>query len=146
MGYTKKFFLRGLIGIPLGIAICATISLIINIMVRNDTPQPEYQSLSFYIKSYIVSAIIGLVNGGGSVIWNVEKWSWQRKSAMYFLLVFVVGIVCATYAGWIAFEIVDLLKYAGIYAGIYIVLTIVMYFIYQAKLRKINDKINSKKE
>lgn len=140
----KKFVKRLLLGIPLGIAICATISLIINVIMGESANLGQYGTLSFYVRSYFASIVIGAANGGGSIIWDVEKWSWQKKSFIYFGLIFIVFMVCSTYAGWVMLRLEDMLLFVGIFVLLYIIISIVMYTYYKRKLKAVNKQIGEK--
>lgn len=140
----KKFVTRMLLGIPFGIAICATISLIINVAMGDNASLGQYGTLSFYVRSYFAAIVIGAVNGGGSIIWDVEKWSWQKKSFIYFGLIFVVFMVSSAYAGWVTLRLEDILLFVGIFVLLYIIISIVMYAYYKRKLKAVNKQIGEK--
>lgn len=94
----KKIILRGLFGLPVGIAIGFVITLLISICIGDGsfypvTPeliQTTGNELNAVILQTILCAILGVGFAMASVIWEIDSWSIAKQSGVYFLIISVV--------------------------------------------------------
>ena len=144
MNNLKKALLRALLGVPIGIAIGATCTLIINIVIYNmygKVGGTGYNSLNFYIVSYIVSAAIGAVFGATSIIWELEKLSLRAQTTLHFFITITVHLGCAIIAKWIPVKLSSILMYVGIYVTIYVITFLITYSVQKKKVNEVNKAL-----
>lgn len=141
MSNIKQALKRALFGIPIGIAIGATISLAINIAMQGSDTHTPYSSLEFYTTSYIVSAIIGALYAGSSIIWELEKWSLLKQVTTHFFLTITTHITCAIIASWVPFELSAILIYIGIYVALYLLIFFIIYIVQKKQVNKVNSQL-----
>lgn len=141
MNIIKKITLRGLFGIPIGIAIGATIALIINHIIAGNAPDPMYTSLRYFTTSYFVSAVIGVTFAVSSLIWDIERWSLLKQTVIHFLITSIILLICAILAKWIMIKMQEILAFLGIFVVIYIIIFISQYFFERKQVEKVNKEL-----
>ena len=88
----KKMLLRGVLGIPLGISISYVISIITSFIYGNGkffVCSPlliEYAGyeINAVVLQTVLSALLGMIFAGGSVVWDMEQWSIAKQTGIYF--------------------------------------------------------------
>ena len=144
MNYKKEILKRAALGLPIGIAIGATFTLTIAYIAngQNGGQAPaEYRELSFYLVSYIVSAVIGMVFAVSSIIWDVEKWSLRTQTISHFAITLSTHLTCAVVANWIPFKLGAVLMYAGMYVAIYLVIFLITYSVQKKRIEELNEAL-----
>lgn len=140
MNYKKETLKRALLGVPLGIAIGTTITLIIAVIMKGDMGS-AHDSLAYYTRGYFISALIGAVFGAASVIWDVEEWSLLRQTITYFILTIVTHLSCALAARWIPFELFAILMYIGIYIVLFAIIFVIVYSVQKKRVEQVNKAL-----
>lgn len=146
----KNLLGRMLIGMPLGISIGYVISIIISVIqgdgVYYSAPPELVKSLSGELNAVVfqagMSALIGLVFGGASMIWEMHQWSLAKQSGVYFLIVSLTMMPVAWFAHWIEHSLKGFLVYFAFFMGVFIVVWLIMYLLLRIKLNKVNKKLN----
>lgn len=146
----KQIFIRSMIGIFVGISISYMITILISLCMGANEYYPCVPSLTeqFGTETYavgvqvVLSALLGAVFGGISVIWEMENWSLVKQSLIYFLIASVAMLPIAYLAHWMEHSLKGFLMYFGIYLGIFVVTWLTQYIIWKIKIKKMNQKLN----
>ena len=91
----KKAVLRGLLGIPMGVFIGYTVTILISLTVGDGVYTPavpalieEYGEMGAVGLQYLLAALLGGACAAGSVIWQIEDWSiLKTDNGTFFCLV-----------------------------------------------------------
>lgn len=145
----KKVILRGLFGLPVGIAIGFVITLLISICIGDGsfypvTPeliQTMGNQLNAVILQTILCAILGVGFAMASVIWEIDSWSLAKQSGIYFAIACAVMFPISYVANWMPHSIAGILSYAGIFAVIFVLVWLIQYFVWKRKVRRMNERI-----
>ncbi|MBQ8148429.1 MAG: DUF3021 domain-containing protein [Lachnospiraceae bacterium] len=147
----KQIILRSILGAGMGIALSYAITILISICIGDG----EYYScvpslieqfgteINAVIVQLLLSAVLGAVFAGISVIWEIETWSIVKQSLIYFLIASVTMLPVAYLAHWMEHSIKGFLQYFGIYFCIFVVTWLVQYAIWRINVNKMNRKLNS---
>lgn len=145
----KKIILRGLFGLPVGIAIGFVITLLISICIGDGsfypvTPeliQTTGNELNAVVLQTILCAILGVGFAMASVIWEIDSWSLAKQSGIYFAIACAVMFPISYVANWMPHSIAGILSYAGIFAVIFVLVWLIQYFVWKRKVRRMNERI-----
>lgn len=148
----KQIILRGLIGIPIGICIGYLITLIVSAVIgdgqfHSATPElidQQGSELSAVLFQTLLSALLGLVFGASSVIWELDHWSILKQTGIYFLITLMTMLSISYIAGWMEPSIKGLVIYMGIFIGIFIITWLIQYLIWKNKVKTMNQKMKNK--
>ena len=146
----KKVILRGLFGLPVGIAIGFVITLLISICIGDGafypvTPeliQMMGNQLNAVILQTILCAIIGVGFAMASVIWEIDSWSLAKQSGVYSLVISVVMLPIAYFANWMKHSIAGVLSYVGIFVMFFAAVWISQYLLWKRRIKKMNARIH----
>lgn len=146
----KKVILRGLFGLPVGIAIGFVITLLISICIGDGSfcpVTPELiQTMGNQLNAVILQTILCAILGGGfamaSVIWEIDSWSLAKQSGVYFLVISVVMLPIAYFANWMKHSIIGVLSYVGIFVMIFAAVWISQYLLWKRRIKKMNARIH----
>ncbi|MBQ1413098.1 MAG: DUF3021 domain-containing protein, partial [Clostridia bacterium] len=94
------------------------------------------------ILQFVLCGVMGFVFAAMSVVWENEKLNLAAQSAINFAISVCTMIPIAYICYWMEHSLEGVLQYIGIFAGIYASVWVTMYFIYRAKVKAINRKIN----
>ena len=145
----KKLFLRGLLGVPLGIALGFVITVLISACVGDGhyypTPLALTETMGNELNAVILQIVLcGLMGAGfamASVIWEIDRWSLARQSGVYFAVISAVMLPAAYAANWMEHSVGGILAYIGIFAGIFLAVWLIQYFAWKNRIRKMNDRL-----
>ena len=145
----KKIILRGLFGLPVGIAIGFIITLLISICIGDGSFYPVtpelIQTTGNERNAVILQTILCAILGGGfamaSVIWEIDSWSLAKQSGVYFLIISVVMLPIAYFANWMKHSITGVLSYVGIFVMIFAAVWISQYLLWKRRIKKMNARI-----
>ena len=146
----KKVILRGLFGLPVGIAIGFVITLLISICigdgsfypVTSELIQTTGNELNAVVLQTILCAILGVGFVMASVIWEIDSWSLAKQSGVYFLIISVVMLPIAYFANWMKHSITGVLSYVGIFVMIFAAVWISQYLLWKRRIKKMNARIH----
>ena len=146
----KKIILRGLFGLPVGIAIGFVITLLISICIGDGSFYPVTPELikttGNELNAVILQTILCAILGGGfamaSVIWEIDSWSLAKQSCVYFLIISVVMLPIAYFANWMKHSITGVLSYVGIFVMIFAAVWISQYLLWKRRIKKMNARIH----
>ena len=149
----KKIVSRVLYSFPIGISCSVGISLFLSLLFGEGKYYPFAASLVFFTGSEvkamlmqtILSGILGSVFGGMSFIWEMERWSILKQTALYFLSVSIpmMGISYLLY--WMEHSLSGFLLYFLIFVMVFIVVWLFNLAMYWIKIRKMNQNLNVEK-
>ena len=146
----RKIILRGLFGLPVGIAIGFVITLLISICIGDGSFYPVtaelIQTTGNELNAVILQTILCAILGGGfamaSVIWEIDSWSLAKQSGIYFLIISVVMLPIAYFANWMKHSITGVLSYVGIFVMIFAAVWISQYLLWKRRIKKMNARIH----
>ena len=147
----KKMILRGLFGLPVGIAIGFVITLLISICIGDGSFYPVMpeliQTAGNELNAVILQTILCAVLGAGfamaSVIWEMDSWSLAKQSGVYFFIISAVMLPIAYFANWMRHSLVGFLSFAGIFTAIFAVVWLSQYLLWKRTIKKLNARIRS---
>ncbi len=142
---------RGLLGLPLGIAIGFLISLAISMFIGDGLFHPVAPELAVAmggeLNAVVFQTVLCAVMGAGfamaSVIWEMDSWSLAKQSIVYFLIASVLMLPIAYASNWMEHSFVGFLSYAGIFVAIFVVVWIAMYLSWKWRIGKMNASIGN---
>lgn len=145
----KKAFLRGLLGIPLGISIGYVITIAISIAAGHSEYFPCVplmvdamgSEINAVVLQTLLCAFLGAAFGAASVIWELDHWSIRKQTGIYFLVVSIAMLPVAYATYWMPHSLAGFLVYFGIFTFIFLVIWLLQYFIWKGKIKRINRKL-----
>lgn len=146
----KKIIMRGLFGLPTGIAIGFVITLIISDCIGNGSFYPVTpelidtmgNELNAVILQTVLCAIMGVGFAAASVIWELDSWSLAKQSGVYFMIISVVMLPIAYVTNWMKHTILGVLSYVAIFAAIFVVVWLSQYLLWKRKIKKMNALVS----
>lgn len=150
----KKIVSRVLYSFPIGISCSVGISLFLSLLFGEEKYYPFAASLVFFTGSEVkamllqtmLSGILGSVFGGMSFVWEIERWSILKQTAVYFLSVSIpmMGISYLLY--WMEHSLNGFLLYFLIFVMAFFVVWLFNFAIYWFKVRRINQELDLEKK
>ncbi len=146
----KKAFLRGLVGVPIGVSIGYAITIVISLFWAEGYYSPCVPELADAVGSEIYAVALqailcGLLGAGfaaASVIWEVERWGLVKQTGLYFLVISILMMPIAYVAYWMEHSVWGFLSYFGIFALIFAVIWVMEWLIGRYNVRKLNSHLN----
>ena len=146
----KKIIMRGLFGLPTGIAIGFVITLIISACIGNGSFYPVTpelidtmgNELNAVILQTVLCAIMGVGFAAASVIWELDSWSLAKQSGVYFMIISVVMLPIAYVTNWMKHTILGVLSYVAIFAAIFVVVWLSQSLLWKRKIKKRNALVS----
>lgn len=134
----NKFLIKTLFGALMGLAICITIY---GFGVYDDV---ILSNKPFMIAQFIGSAVLGIIGMGGSVVYEVEKWSLTAVTITHYILVVIAFVCCCVFLKW--FEIRVLPIVLIIFTITYFIIWLINYLISKNEIKKINEGLEILKQ
>lgn len=142
----KKIIMRGLFGLPTGIALGFVITLIISACIGTGSFYPAApelidtmgNELNAVVLQTVLCAVVGAGFAAASVIWELDSWSLAKQSGIYFLIISVIMLPVAYVTNWMKHTVLGVLAYAGIFTAIFVVVWLSQYFLWKRKIQKMN--------
>lgn len=142
----KKIIMRGLFGLPTGIAIGFVITLIISACIGNGAFYPVApelidtmgNELNAVILQTVLCAIMGAGFAAASVIWELDSWSLAKQSGVYFLIISVIMLPIAYVTNWMKHTVLGVLSYVAIFVAIFVAVWLSQYLLWKRKIKKMN--------
>lgn len=145
----KKIIQRGLMGIPVGMAIGQLITILISLgwgegrylpcvpefveMLGNEAWAAAVQAA--------LCAFLGAAFGASSTIWEMESWNLVKQTGIYFGIISVIMMPVAYVCCWMEHSVRGFLRYFGIFAGIFLVIWLLQYLIARRTVKKLNSRL-----
>lgn len=142
----KKMILRGLFGLPVGIALGFVITLIISACIGNGSFYPVTpelidtmeNELNAVVLQTVLCAVMGAGFAAASVIWELDSWSLAKQSGIYFLIISVIMLPIAYVTNWMQHTLLGVLSYVGIFVAIFLAVWLSQYLLWKRKIKKMN--------
>ena len=146
---TKTAVLRGLLGIPLGIALGHVISIFSSLNWAGGFFSPCVPAFVESMGSEIAAValqtalcgVMGAVFGAASVVWNREDWCIARQSVVYFLAAALAMLPIAWVTHWMEHSAAGIALYAAIFAAVFAAVWLSQYLLLRRRIREINQKM-----
>lgn len=146
----KKIIMRGLFGLPTGIAIGFVITLIISICIGNGSFYPVTpelidatgNELNAVILQTVLCAIMGAGFAAASIIWELDSWSLAKQSGIYFMIISVIMLPIAYFTNWMKHTVLDVLSYVAIFVAIFVVVWLSQYLLWKRKINQMNTLVS----
>ena len=150
----KKIVSRVLYSFPIGFSCSVGISLLLTFIFGEGKYYPFASPLVLFTGSEVkamlmqtmLSGILGSVFGGMSFIWEIERWSILKQTAVYFLSVSIpmMGISYLLY--WMEHSLSGFLFYFLIFVMVFIVVWLFNLAGYWFKVRRMNRDLHLEKK
>ncbi len=142
----KEVIKRGLLGIPLGIAISHIISIIVSVSFGQGhyaaTAPRLIASMNGELPAVIIQAVfagvLGAAMAASSVIWEIDEWSLAKRTLIYFVIIATVNLPIAYFMGWMEQSLKGIAVYFSIFVIIFLVIWVVQYLSWKAKIKRMN--------
>jgi hypothetical protein len=146
----KKIIMRGLFGLPTGIAIGFVITLIISICIGNGSFYPVTpelidatgNELNAVILQTVLCAIMGAGFAAASIIWELDSWSLAKQSGIYFMIISVIMLPIAYCTNWMKHTALGVLSYVAIFVAIFVVVWLSQYLLWKRKIKQMNTLVS----
>lgn len=146
----KKIIMRGLLGLPTGIAIGFVITLIISACIGNGSFYPVTpelidtmgNELNAVILQTVLCAVMGVGFAAASVIWELDSWSLAKQSGIYFMIISVIMLPIAYVTNWMKHTALGVLSYMAIFVAIFIIVWLSQYLLWKRKIKKMNALVS----
>lgn len=138
MSYAKKFIIRGLIGIPIGVFINQLVYLIM--AINNDIVSI---SSSVIITQFFVSVLCGFYLAGVSVVFDIEEWSMLRQTITHSIAMLPYFPI-AYYAGWMPKSDIGITLFIANYFVVYVIIWISFKKYWEKKAKEINLELKKR--
>ena len=146
----KKIIMRGLLGLPTGIAIGFVITLIISACIGNGSFYPVTpelidtmgNELNAVILQTVLCAVMGVGFAAASVIWELDSWSLAKQSGIYFTIISASMLPIAYVTNWMKHTALGVLSYVAIFVAIFIIVWLSQYLLWKRKIKKMNALVS----
>lgn len=152
MDMKKKIIMRGLLGIPLGMAIGDVITITSSLIWGQGgyVPCVPYfvemvgsESCAAALQAALC-AVIGAVFATASVIWQIDHWSIAKQTGVYFAVTASVMMPVAYIAGWMERSISGAVIYFLIFVLFFGAAWLMQYTVMRYKIRKMNRTLSGR--
>lgn len=149
----KNALLRCLLGAPLGLALSYIITVVISLTVSDGNYYavvPELitdcgSEMGAVLLQTVLSLIYGAAWAGASAIWEMEKWSILKQTALHLGVCSVATFPIAYFTRWMSHDLKGILLYFGLFLCIYVIIWLVQYSALRRRVKRINEGINNRK-
>lgn len=93
----------------------------------------------------LLSAVLGGVFGGASIIWERDEWSLLKQTGIYFALITTVMMSVAYVCEWMEHTIKGAAGYFGIFFSIFVVIWIIRYLTWKIRITNLRKEILNRK-
>lgn len=146
----KKIIMRGLLGLPTGIAIGFVITLIISACIGNGSFYPVTpelidtmgNELNAVILQTVLCAVMGVGFAAASIIWELDSWSLAKQSGIYFTIISVIMLPIAYVTNWMKHTALGVLSYVAIFVASFIIVWLSQYLLWKRKIKKMNALVS----
>ncbi len=132
----KDILIKGLIGIAVGVFVTMTITL--GYMYFNNSESIDRAVLTNY---YIAGAVLGLIYGASSFVWEIESYSMIRQLGIYFIIIYVSFMAAAYFVELFSFNVLSVLQNTIQFIVIYIILVVIHYYRNKSWVHSLNNKV-----
>lgn len=138
MNYFKKFFIRGLLGIVIGVFINQLVLFLL--AMKGNVLEIES---NIVISQFIISSIIGFYCAGISIIFDIEEWSLLRQTTTHSVAMFPYFLV-SIYAGWMPINLIGKVIFILIYILVYVIIWFSIRKYWKKKAKELNEELKKR--
>lgn len=146
----KRLILSSLFGIPVGIAFC----LLISLMMSSAQTSFDYVTpvlidrmngnvISACWVQFLISALIGLIFGAAGMIWNQERWSLSFQTALYLAVTAPTMLIAGWFCGWMHGSFAGIGLFCLIFFAIFTLIWLIGYLYSRSSIRKLNRSLKA---
>lgn len=149
----RKALFRGLLGIPIGVFISSTITLLISLFFLEEGVYhpvvPEFakatgNQVTAVLLQYLLSGLMGFGYGSGSAVFEVENWSITKQAVIHFFIVTIVTFPIAFLCYWMEHTLWGVVSYILLFFAIYFIIWLIQMYFLRQKVEGINNSIKGK--
>lgn len=145
---------RGILGILIGLVINYLITIGISLGWAKGyyvpcTPELEAvmgNEINAVVLQALLSGLLGIGFGAGTVVWEIEHWSIVKQTGVYFIVTSVFMMPIAYFTYWMEHSVVGFLSYFGVFVVYFCFIWIVLYMVRKSNVKKMNDGLCRVKE
>ncbi|MFL0252066.1 DUF3021 domain-containing protein [Clostridium neuense] len=141
MNYFKEVLKRGTMGISVGVSISAVVFCIMAFEIDINGSV----AVKPIVNDFLISAVLGFLLASSSVIFNVEGWSFLKKTILHFITIVTAFSIASVLGDWMPEGVVPKLVYALIFITLYVVMWCSYKIYWKLKINEINSKLQRKK-
>lgn len=145
----KELLKRIFVGLVGGITISYIITIIISLAFKDGN---YYSCVPSLITKYgseinaviiqtLLSAVLGAVFSGASIIWEMDNWSLLKQTGLHFIIVSTTMMSVAYICEWMEHSVKGFVSYFSIFFAIFIVVWILQYTILKIKISRLKTQI-----
>ena len=90
----------------------------------------------------VLCGVLGAAFGMCSLIWEMERWSLLKQSAIHFAVTALVMLPIAWVCGWMEHSAGGVALYTGVFVGIFAAAWAAQYLMLRAKIRRLNRRVH----
>ena len=141
----KKFFILAGIGFLLGMAAGMLIAWLAGGSLVNPRLAAWMGSdTASMILQAVISGLLGAVAMGGTMVYEIERWSLTACTATHYLMTEISYVAIALLLGWVE-SLKGLLIMLAVQLILYVIIWVIMYRRYQAQVRELNELLKKSK-
>ena len=149
----KQILLRGLLGVPIGISAGYIITIIISLLLLDGEYSPVVSTLTNQFGNEInavifqtaLFAVMGFAQSAATLVWDIDGWGVMKQAGTHFFIISVTMLPIAYFSHWINRSFINFAVFFGIIACTFLIIWLVMHCVWKHKIKKINEKLNSRK-
>ena len=132
----KAYLHRGLLFGGFGPIVVAIVYAIVGVATK-DNLITTTNFLLATISSYILAFLVA----GSSMFYQIEHWGLTKASLLHALSLYVAYLCCYLLNSWIAFDIINVLIFTGIFIVGYLVIWLIIVLSIKSTEKKLNKKV-----
>ena len=132
----KAYLNRGILFGGFGPIVVAIVYAIVGVATK-DNLITTTNFLLATISSYILAFLVA----GSSMFYQIEHWGLTKASLLHALSLYVAYLCCYLLNSWIAFDIINVLIFTGIFIVGYLVIWLIIYISIKHTEKKLNKKV-----
>lgn len=147
----NKLIVRSLLGAPIGVLVTVIITIIISLATGKGEYYPAPHELMAWCGSEVTAVIVqllcalfvGALGGGSSVIWNIEKWSLLKQTAVHFAVLVIPYVAISYVLNWLPHNALGATCYCLAFVAVYVIMWLAIFFSIKLKIKKMNEKLRA---
>lgn len=147
----KKVLARGLLGFPIGVFVSSAIMVMIS-LIRGEVTMyaPAFaeqvgSGVTALALQFVLSGLCGMGFALSSLVWENERWSLLKRSAIACAACAVSLLPVAYICHWMEHSAKGALIYLGIFAGTFACSWVSQYAVWRRQVRAINARIGKQR-
>lgn len=148
----KKALLRGLVGVPIGVCIGYSVTVLISLIWGGGYYAPVVPAFQEAVGTqsaavalqWLLCCLVGFVFAAASSIWEVERWSLTRQTVLHLLATSLTMLPVVLICRWAAFIPGGVLGYFGVFIAIYAAIWLATTLSVRRGVRAANQKLEER--